>query len=38
MELLVFIFSPNMAPVRSPDTAAHTGRGEGEENPEMGQL
>lgn len=39
MELLVFIFSPNMAPMRSLDTATHTGQsGEGEENPEMGQV
>lgn len=38
MELLVFIFSPNMAPMSSPDTAAHTGHGEGEDFPEMGQV
>lgn len=41
MELLVFIFSPNMAPMTSPDTATHSGHGkhgEGEENLEVGQL
>lgn len=39
MELLVFIFSPNMAPMRSPDTppciSYSVWHREGEENPKL---